>query len=167
VLAAFEARDFGIEHQLDIRRRLDAFDQVARHAGAEAPPRMIMVTLRAWPDRNTAACPAELPPPTRATSCSAQSRASVGDAQYQTPRPSNFVQVFDVPAAGNARRSPLRSNAPHSSSPSSASFEDASRRSQSSDLGADRDHDVGAEFLRLAEGAPASACPRCRSEKPR
>src|ERR1700676_5225412 len=33
---AFEADHLAVEHQLDIRRRLDALDQVLRHAGAEA-----------------------------------------------------------------------------------------------------------------------------------
>ena len=51
-------------------------------------PRTIMRTFAAWPDRNTAPWPAELPPPTRMTSSPAHSRASIGDAQYQTPRPS-------------------------------------------------------------------------------
>src|SRR5215467_3278521 len=51
------------------------------------PPRITMVTFRAWPDRNTSAWPAELPAPTSMTSCSAQSRASTGEAQYHTPRP--------------------------------------------------------------------------------
>src|SRR6185437_16312882 len=34
--AALERDYFGIEHQFNIRRRLDAFDQVTRHAGAKA-----------------------------------------------------------------------------------------------------------------------------------
>ena len=41
------------------------------------------------PDKNTAAWPAELPPPTRMTSSSRHMRASIGEAQYQRPRPSN------------------------------------------------------------------------------
>ena len=35
VVVAFEADHFGVEHQFDVRRRLDALDQIARHAGAE------------------------------------------------------------------------------------------------------------------------------------
>ncbi len=47
----------------------------------DAPDRRtIMVTVRATPDRNTAAWPAELPPPTTMTSSSRQSRASTGVA---------------------------------------------------------------------------------------
>jgi len=33
-LAAFQPDHLGVEDQLDIRRRLDALNQVARHAGA-------------------------------------------------------------------------------------------------------------------------------------
>src|SRR5919197_4635865 len=51
--------------------------------------RTIILTFAAWPARKTAACPAELPPPTTMTSCRAHSFASNGDAQYHTPRPSN------------------------------------------------------------------------------
>ena len=36
VLSAVEPDDLGLGHQLDVRRRLDALDQIARHAGAEA-----------------------------------------------------------------------------------------------------------------------------------
>ena len=42
--------------------------------------RMIMETLRACPDKNTAACPAELPPPTTITSSPLQRRDSMGVA---------------------------------------------------------------------------------------
>src|ERR1700674_4100942 len=60
---------FGIEVQFDVGSRLD--------------------TLAACCPRYTAACPAELPPPTRVTSSPAHVFASSGDAQYHTPRPSN------------------------------------------------------------------------------
>src|ERR1700738_1238814 len=36
VLEALQPDHFGVEHQLDIRRGLDAFDQIARHAGPQA-----------------------------------------------------------------------------------------------------------------------------------
>src|SRR5665213_4317571 len=36
VIRALERDHPGVEHQHDVRRRLDAFDQIARHAGAEA-----------------------------------------------------------------------------------------------------------------------------------
>src|SRR6202030_2603986 len=36
VLGAFQPDHLGIEHQFDVRRRLDALDQIARHAGAKA-----------------------------------------------------------------------------------------------------------------------------------
>ena len=51
-------------------------------------PRTRIVTLAAWPDKKTAAWPAELPPPTSMTSSPRHSRASIGEARYQTPRPS-------------------------------------------------------------------------------
>src|SRR5205085_346966 len=35
-LGALDGDDLGVEHQLDVRRRLDALDQIARHADAEA-----------------------------------------------------------------------------------------------------------------------------------
>ena len=69
----------------------DAIDQVARHAGGETGAAHQHVTLRACCARNTAAWPAELPPPTSATSLPAHMLASSADAQYQMPRPSNSV----------------------------------------------------------------------------
>src|SRR6516225_6608982 len=35
VVRALESPDLGVEHQFDVRRRLDALDQIARHAGPE------------------------------------------------------------------------------------------------------------------------------------
>src|ERR1700738_5236833 len=55
-------------------------------------PRTSIRTWRAWLERKPAACPAEFPPPSRATSSSRQSRASTGEAQYETPRPSNCAR---------------------------------------------------------------------------
>ncbi len=49
-------------------------------------------TWRALLARNTAAWPAEFPPPIKATSSLRQSRASTGEAQYETPRPSNCAR---------------------------------------------------------------------------
>ena len=49
----------------------------AEHAAA----RILSQTLATWLDRYTAAWPAELPPPTNATSCPAHSLPSSGDAQ--------------------------------------------------------------------------------------
>ena len=56
---------------------------------ASPGPRTIMCTFSTCADRNTAACPAELPPPTSTTSQPAHILASRPEAQYQTPRPSN------------------------------------------------------------------------------
>ena len=113
-----------------------------------------MCTLRAWPDRNTAACPAELPPPTSTTSCSAQSRASIGDAQYQTPRPSKSVEVFDLRApVARAARHHDGARAQRLAAIELQAEGAVAARAQSSALTLDRDHDVGAEFLRLVEGA--------------
>ena len=56
---------------------------------ARPEPRTSTFTLAACCDRNTAAWPAELPPPTSATSVPAHILASSAEAQYQTPRPSN------------------------------------------------------------------------------
>ncbi len=55
---------------------------------ASPPPRTIIRTLADVVERNTAACAAELPPPTTITSWFTQSLASIGEAQYQTPLPS-------------------------------------------------------------------------------
>jgi hypothetical protein len=55
---------------------------------ASPSARTSIQTLAAWADRKTAAWPAELPPPTSTTSCPAHIRASMGEAQYQTPCPS-------------------------------------------------------------------------------
>ena len=72
----------GVAPDLDVRDALDAVDQVARHVLAQvvargssaARPRCTCAT------RNTAACPAELPPPTTTTGSPAQSCASIGVA---------------------------------------------------------------------------------------
>ena len=56
---------------------------------ASPGPRIIMCTLAACAERNTAACPAELPPPTSTISQPVHILASRPEAQYQTPRPSN------------------------------------------------------------------------------
>ncbi len=70
---------------------------------ARPSPRTSIVTFAACADRNTAAWPAELPPPTSTTSCCAQIFASIAEAQYQTPRPSNSRQPRHVgPAIARA-----------------------------------------------------------------
>src|SRR3981189_1765475 len=51
-------------------------------------PRTSIQILAAKLRRKTAPCPAELPPPTRTISSFRHKRASIGEAQYQTPRPS-------------------------------------------------------------------------------
>ena len=58
---------------VDVRGALDALDQVARHALGEPGAAHQHVHARGDADRNTAACPAELPPPTIATSSPSQS----------------------------------------------------------------------------------------------
>src|SRR5438067_868229 len=58
------------------------------------PPRMIIWTLRAWPDRNTAAWPAELPPPTSTTSWPTHSLASIGEASGTAAEDGHVVEFF-------------------------------------------------------------------------
>ena len=124
------------------------------------PPRMIICTLRAWPDRNTAAWPAELPPPTSTTSWPAHSLASIGEAQYQTPRPSKAsrLSISRPPVArparhhdGSARTDCRRQSIASANAPS--------RCEQSSDLTATGIMHLGAEFLRLDEGAAGQRLP--------
>src|SRR5258705_3190877 len=55
---------------------------------ARLGPRTSIQILAAKLRRKTAAWPAELPPPTRTISSFRHRRASMGEAQYQTPRPS-------------------------------------------------------------------------------
>jgi hypothetical protein len=81
ILIAFQRDDFGAGVQLDVRRGLDPLDQVAGHGGRQAVLADQHVHLGRKPDRNTAACPAELPPPTRMISSVLHSLASTGEAQ--------------------------------------------------------------------------------------
>ena len=63
-----------------------------------------MCTRDAWAARNTAACAAELPAPTSTTSIPAHILASVAEAPYRTPRPSNCA----IPGvSGRLYRAPL------------------------------------------------------------
>ena len=65
VVVALQRHDLGARVQRDVRVLLDAPDEVARHALGEArAERTSMCTWRQLPARNTAAWPAELPPPT-------------------------------------------------------------------------------------------------------
>src|SRR5262249_20276085 len=65
-------------------RSIKYFDMLAARLG----PRTSIHTFDACAERNTAACPAEVPPPTTTTSSPAHIFASIGDAQYHTPCPS-------------------------------------------------------------------------------
>ena len=56
-----------VRKHLDLRAALDPVGQVARHVSAQVFVAQIRVHLRACWARNSAACPAELPPPTTAT----------------------------------------------------------------------------------------------------
>src|SRR6188508_2962947 len=69
---------------IDEMRSMRYFDMLA----ASPEPRTSIQTFVADPDRNTAPCPAEFPPPTTTTSAPMHALASIGDAQYHTPRPS-------------------------------------------------------------------------------
>src|SRR5262249_38793705 len=71
-------------------RSMRYFDMLAARPG----PRTSIQTFEACADRYTAAWPAELPPPTSATSSPAQILASTGEAQYQTPRPSSAIRLL-------------------------------------------------------------------------
>src|SRR5580765_1532240 len=77
---------FGVPAMRSIRY----FDMLA----ASPAPRTSIQTFEACADKYTAACPAELPPPTRTTSSPAHIFASTGDAQYQTPRPSSAIRLL-------------------------------------------------------------------------
>ena len=120
---------------------------------ARPGPRTIIRTLAAWAERNTAPWPAELPPPTRTTSSPAHRRASICDAQYQTPRPSKrAMSAIERMAISCAARDHDRSGL---NAIAVLQFHDErpirARAIERPD--GDRDHDVGAEFLRLNEGA--------------
>src|SRR6516225_806930 len=65
-------------------RSIKYFDMLAARPG----PRTSIHTFSTYEERNTAPCPAELPPPTSTTSCPVHIFASIGEAQYHTPRPS-------------------------------------------------------------------------------
>src|ERR1700677_946824 len=77
---------------------------------ARPGPRTNILIFLAKPDRYTAACPAELPPPTKTPSSLRQSRASIGEAQYHTPRPSKSLTLerdsrrYLAPAATTTER---------------------------------------------------------------
>ena len=79
---AFQRDHLGVVHQLDIRRAVDALDQIARHAGVRGRRRGSPARPcgRGRPETPPPG-PAELPPPTSTTSCPAHSRASIGEAQ--------------------------------------------------------------------------------------
>ena len=124
-----------------------------------------MDTFAAKPDRNTAACPAELPPPTSATCSPRQSRASMGEAQYHTPRPSNASRL-------GIARSPIARPTGHDDRPGRRAAaigqleREGARRAVESHDGA-RDHDLGPELLRLHEGPAGEGPPEMPSGKPR
>ena len=128
---------------------------VLREARRRAPARGPWTACCA---RNTAACPAELPPPTSTTSAlRAQPWPRSRDAQYQTPRPSNSREVRNRPDGDSARRWRRRRCAPAARRPSSSSRTcTRSRprvpaRSRAARLAGIKH--LGAEFLRLHEGA--------------
>src|SRR5690606_13271082 len=68
-------------------RSMRYFDMLA----ASPAPLTSIETFSANSDRYTAPCPAELPPPTTTTSWPVLAFASIGEAQYQTPRPSSSL----------------------------------------------------------------------------
>src|SRR2546430_2284290 len=89
----------GAAHTLDRARTHVTDREYARKARLERigfPP-----ACRA---RKTAACPAELPPPTSTTSAPAHIFASIAEAQYHTPRPSNSLNRG---TSGRRYRAPL------------------------------------------------------------
>ncbi len=110
-LGAVQARDPPVPRaKLDVLsgvtiRSMRYFDMLA----ASPAPRTSIQTLEALPDRNTAAWPAELPPPTSTISLSAQRFASMGEAQYQTPLPSRAARILVIGTAVASARKPLRS----------------------------------------------------------
>src|SRR6266446_2064526 len=75
--------------------------------------RTSMVTLAANPERKTAAWPAEFPPPTSATCSCRHVRASIGEAQYQTPRPSNSCRRGTIGSSALDQGDAAQDERPH------------------------------------------------------
>ena len=103
---AATADHLGAETDLDVLGRLDLAHQVVRHAGARArSPRTTSVTCRAYRARWSAACPAELAPPTMKTSRPASAGASdVGTAVEHAGAVQRLERRHAEPAVAGAHR---------------------------------------------------------------
>ena len=103
---AFERDDLRVRPQRDRGVVLDAANEVARHRVGQ-PVRREPACARAWRvcARNTAAWPAELPPPTTMTSSPTHSCASIGVARVVDARAFELREVRRAPACGTRRRS--------------------------------------------------------------
>jgi hypothetical protein len=77
---AVKRADLRTRVHLDRGHSLHLIDEVARHPGARSPPRSSRSTLLTRPARNTAACPAELAPPTTTTGAPLHNCASTSVA---------------------------------------------------------------------------------------
>ena len=118
-------------------------------------PRTSSQSLATWPARKTAAWPAELPPPTSASSWPAQSLPSIERGPVVDGRALELCEIRDVDAAvadaagdhHGARADPFLVREPELEARRLAGRE----ASQAHDLV--RDRHLGAELLRLVEGA--------------
>ncbi len=153
---AVELGQLRVSMELDVGRRVDAIDQIARHAGREArvrgpacePSTPIARGTRRPARPNCRRRPAPLR--------SARTFfASSAEAQYDTPRPSNSLRRG---TSGRRYRAPLAitivfalslrpSRSVRPSSPAAPGLRAVERRRLR------RDQDLGAEFLRLHERA--------------
>jgi len=84
---ALERNDLRPRAQFDVGRSADAVDQYLDMLAASPVPRTSIHTLATCPARNTAACPGVAAADERHF-LPAHAFASMGEAQYQTPRPS-------------------------------------------------------------------------------
>ena len=138
---------FAVASMRSIRYR----DMLAARFG----PRTSMKTFAAVCARNTAACPAEFPPPTSATSARSHIFASSADAQYDKPVPFELAQArHRGPAIACAAGD---DHGPGAKLPTVGQlhrqFARRPRLAAIQRRGLRRDQDLRAEFLCLHEGA--------------
>ena len=112
-----------------------------------------IVTLAAWPDRNTAAWPAELPPPTRMTS------SPRAQPRFDRRGPVPHAAALKGSEVVDGRSAIARAGRDHQRSRANSLAVAEVQRQGAIDAAAvdgfhlGRDHDLGAEFLRLHERA--------------
>ena len=111
-------------------------------------PRHMIVTLRAWEEKNSAACPAELPAPTMWTSRPWVAGASLRAAPYAMPLPASRSK----PSRSSCRQAtPGEDDRPRPQDVAAVEVQLAVDRVDALDRA--RDEDLGAEPARLLERA--------------